>query len=171
MVAKVNDFKAQNNRSHSEEATRFWFSIYNQLFINMVCWMTPSQRCNAQFMGIDRVILLDNGKSICIDEKLREREYPDILFEYISNDVTGTRGWMDKDLSIDYLAYGFINSKKAYIFDWRVLKRVWSIYKKRWIVNYPTKKALNKGYSTLSVAVPIKEVLLRYQGAIFIKSA
>lgn len=171
MVLIKNDFNKQNNKSHSAEVTEFWLAVYMQYFSNMVCWMSPTQKCKAQFAGIDRVILLDNSRTVFIDEKIREKEWGDILFEYVSNNKTMSKGWMDKDLTIDYLAYGFLDTEKAYIFDWRVLKRIWRFYKNKWIAQYPKIEAKNKGYTTISVAVPISEVLKRYQGAILIKAA
>lgn len=108
--------------------------------------------------GVDRVIVLANGKVLKIDEKKREREYSDILLEYISSDARGTPGWIEKDLPIDYLSYAFMPIQTAYLFPWDMLRRAWLYYKPKWIVEHKRIEAQNNGYRTISVAVPIQTV-------------
>lgn len=117
--------------------------------------------CESQYNGVDRIIYLENGKTLTIDEKIRSKDYDDILLEFISNDKKNTPGWMEKDLSIDYLAYAFLPSKTAYLFDWRMLKLAWSLYNQAWKDNYKIAKAENQHYVTHSVCVPIRELRLR----------
>lgn len=117
--------------------------------------------CASQYNGVDRIIYLENGKTLTIDEKIRSKNYDDILLEFISNDKKNTPGWMEKDLAIDYLAYAFLPSKTAYLFDWRMLKLAWASYKQAWKDNYKIAKAENEHYFTHSVCVPIRELRLR----------
>lgn len=154
----VHDFK--NDLAYSEAASdeSFWDAIYKKAFPNMVNHMLCSGNTQSQRMGIDRLILLSNGRTLSIDEKKRREEYQDILLEYISVDTTGAPGWIEKDLTIDYLAYAFMKSKRVYLFDWLALRRAWQHYKDTWKRIYPTIQAQNNGYKTLSIAVPIETV-------------
>lgn len=136
----------------SDEA--FWTSVYKKAFPGMVTHALASGDVPTQRMGIDRLVLLSNGRTLYIDEKKRAREYPDILLEYVSVDTTGAPGWMEKDLAIDYLAYAFMQSGRCYLFSWPLLRRTWFNYREKWLLQYPIIKAKNDGYNTLSVAIP-----------------
>lgn len=86
----------------------------------------------------------------------RRKSYSDILLEYLSNDQTGSLGWIEKSLHIDYLAYGFLVSKCVYLFEWQLLRRAWIQFGKEWKAIYFNASAENDGYKTWSVCVPIK---------------
>ena len=56
----------------------------------------------------------------------------------------------------NYLAYAFMESQRVYLFPWLMLRRAWGNYKTAWINKYkPPIIAQNRGYQTISVAVPI----------------
>lgn len=152
----IHDFNERLKYSEESSAESFWLAIYKKAFPNFVNFMPCPADTQSQRMGIDRIILLANGKIIRIDEKKREKIYPDILLEFESNNVSGAVGWIEKDLFIDYLAYAFMESKTVYLFPWDLLRRTWIHYKPAWIVKYKTIIAKNKNYSTSSVAVPIE---------------
>jgi len=156
---------------YSEEASDepFWREVYKKAFPNMVNEMLGSGNTESQRMGIDRVVLLANGKMLKIDEKKRQRCYPDILLEYVSVDTTGAPGWIEKDLPIDYIAYAFMPTKRVYLLPWDMLKRAWDHYKKDWLAKYKIPPAQNNGYKTLSVAVPIDILLNAVKSASIIQ--
>ena len=148
----------------------FWNDVYMKAFPNMTNQMRGKKEyCNSQIKGVDRIIYLENGKTLTIDEKVRKEVWSDIALEFISNDKFNTPGWMEKDLSIDYLAYAFLPLKRAYLFDWRMLKRAWNNYKTDWKNKYFIAKAENEGYVTHSVCVPIEVVLKSCQTAVIIQ--
>lgn len=151
----IHDFRERLAYSEAASDELFWDAIYRKAFPNMVSHMTASGNTQSQRMGIDRVILLANGKTLFIDEKKREREYSDILLEYVSVSTTGAPGWIEKDLSIDYLAYAFMPTKRVYLYPWEMLRRAWTNYSQTWRDEYQIVEAKNVGYSTFSVAVPI----------------
>lgn len=161
----MHDFKESLEKANETKLNAFWLPIYKEAFGNFVQFMACDSDCKIQRQGIDRVIILDNGKVLNIDEKVRYKEYDDILLEYISVDTTGALGWMEKDLSIDYLAYAFLDSQTCYLIDWRMLKRAWRYYKDIWISKYRLVTAKNNGYNTISVAVPIDVILEKVSGA------
>lgn len=159
LIRKINDFNECYEMAESGKCEPFWEEVYKRAFPNMTNQMRGKQStCLSQQNGVDRIIFLENNKTINIDEKVRKETWNDIALEYISNDKKNTPGWMEKELFIDYLAYAFLPIKTAYLFDWRMLKRAWVFYKESWIKKYHKVKALNKTYTTISVAVPIEDL-------------
>lgn len=146
--------------SQNGRAEEFWADVYQNVFPNMTNSMT-GKKCysKSQADGVDRIIYLENHKVITIDEKCRTKVYDDIALECISNDKTRSPGWMEKDLTIDYLAYAFLPIKTAYLFDWRMLKRAWNKNKREWWNEYGAIYAKNENYNTISVCVPIGVLL------------
>lgn len=141
----------------SEQASHepFWDAVYRKAFSNLVSHMPTPGDFQSQRMGIDRSILLANGKTLYVDEKKRSREYGDILLEYISVDTTNTPGWIEKDLAIDYLAYAFMQSQRCYLFSWPLLRRAWQMNRDAWFSRYEPIIAQNKGYHTHCLPIPI----------------
>lgn len=153
---KVHDFHEQLEWSQRASDEPFWDAIYKKAFPDMVGHMVSTGNTAAQHNGIDRWITLKNGSVLRIDEKKRLTVYPDILLEHISNSKTNAPGWMDKDLSIDYLAYAFMPIKRVHLYPWLMLRRAWLHYRETWLEKYRIVPAKNVGYITYSVAVPIK---------------
>ena len=162
-VAIPRDFHADMQWSLKGSDESFWHAVYWKAFPNAVtielCSDLPRQK-----QGIDRLIHLANGKTIAIDEKKRGREYADILLEHVSCEERNTPGWIEKDLAIDYLAYGFMQSQRCYLFPWAMLRRAWLQFGHGWKAKYsPVRASTGAGatkYHTLSVAVPV-DVLRR----------
>lgn len=152
MIHNFNERLAWSERGGSEP---FWDAVYRKAFPNLVNHMQCKGNTTSQRMGVDRVLHLSNGKTLYVDEKKRERVYDDILLEYLSVDKTGAPGWMEKDLSIDFLAYAFMPTKVCHLFPWPMLRRAWLRYGDEWKNVYPHKPGHNDGYTTWSVAVPI----------------
>lgn len=157
------DFHTDNQYSLAASEETFWLAVYGKAFSNLLrcelCTDITKQR-----QGIDRVLYLSNGRTLYIDEKKRAREYPDILLEYTSAAERNTPGWIEKDLAIDYLAYGFMQSQRCYLFPWAMLRRAWAQYGETWKARYKEVVARTQvgsfTYQTLSVPVPI-DVLRR----------
>jgi len=150
-----NSFKLDLQRSLGHEP--FWDATYKKAFPSMVghCF---HENPYMQNIGIDRTLTLPNGRLIHIEEKIRYEIYSDILLEYVSDSVRKTPGWMEKDLRCDYLAYAFAPNKRAYLFPWATLKKVWIENQGMFFAEYPIIEAPNNGYSTLCVAIPIAEL-------------
>jgi hypothetical protein len=141
----------------------FWRAVYWRAFPNLVsaelCSDLPRQK-----QGIDRLLNLSNGKTLTIDEKKRKEVYNDILLEVLSNEEYNTPGWMEKDLSIDYLAYAFMPIQRCYLFPWPMLRRAWLQYGDKWRAEYGYKRSWtgvgSAVYHTVNVPIPI-DVLRR----------
>lgn len=136
----------------------FWDAVYRKAFPNLVSHMPCPGDFASQRMGIDRIILLSNGKTLAIDEKKRREVYDDVLLEYVSADTTGAPGWIEKDLAIDYLAYAFMPTQRVYLYPWPQLRRAWLHHKEDWLRRHKTVSADNGSYRTLSVAVPLNDL-------------
>lgn len=137
----------------------FWDRVYRKAFPDMVGHIHASANGLGQKSGIDRVIHLSSGRTLYIDEKKRREDHDDILLEYVSNNVKNAPGWMEKELQIDYLAYAFMPRQRVYLFPWDLLRRAWFHYKAEWLRKYKTIRADNGYYVTLSLAVPIDELM------------
>ena len=155
---KVHDFNEQNAWSQAAGDEPFWDAVYQKAFPDMVSHMLSTGNTEAQHAGIDRIILLSNGKTVSVDEKKRSAVYNDILLEYKSNDKTDAPGWMEQPLRIDYLAYAFMPIQRVYLFPWLLLRRAWLHYGAGWKRKYQHVSANNGFYTTWSVAVPISVV-------------
>jgi hypothetical protein len=153
--APIHDFRERLAWSEAASTEPFWDAVYRKAFPNLVNHMQASGDTHSQRLGIDRVLILANGRTLYIDEKKRSQEYGDILLEYLSNDVTRAPGWIEKDLAIDYLAYAFMQSKRCYLFPWAMLRRAWLHFGEQWRRDYRPVVAQNVGYQTWSVPVPI----------------
>lgn len=157
---KVHKFDDCLRRSESAKHMDFWEKTYRKAFPDMVALQDNARDNDAQRGGVDRLVILRSTQILRIQEKARERDYGDILLEYLSNDQSSTPGWMNKDLMIDYLAYGFVPSRRCYLFPWPLLRRAWLHHRDIWIRNalhgvdgFKHVEAKNPNYKTLSVAI------------------
>jgi hypothetical protein len=161
-LAAHHSFKAQLAWSEAQSDEPFWDAVYRKAFPNLVSHVTGPGDYDSQRQGVDRVLVLSNNRLLRIDEKKRSANYPDILLEYVSVDVTGALGWIEKDLSIDYLAYAFMPALKVYLLPWILLRKAWKENREAWMSKAEERRegfrvvqAQNFGYSTWSLAVPI----------------
>lgn len=160
----AHSFAEQDAFSKRAEDEAFWLAAYKAFFPDFLTMSPCVPNVDAQRMGVDRVIVLTNGREVRIDEKKRAQTYtgadgkPDILLEFLSNDRIGAPGWIAKPLLIDFIAYGLLDTKMVYMLPWDGLRRVWRGNGDGWKQRYGVKKAVNNGYSTHSVAVPVSEL-------------
>ncbi len=149
----IHDFKQDLDWSQKASDEQFWQKVYSKAFPNM----TNCVSCidlDAQKQGVDRLIYLSSGDVVKIDEKKRREMHDDILLEYAHS--SGVAGWIEKDLSIDYLAYAFMPIRKVYLFPLLILRRAWLKKNKLWKSTCQLVKSYNRQYITFSVAVPIE---------------
>lgn len=151
-MSQVHNFDDENEFSKLpvEFADSFYLSAFPDMMRHEYVANLEKQRA-----GIDRVIYLVGGEVVHIDEKVRRESYKDFLIEYGHSD--GRKGWIDKRLDIDYLAYIWLVDRNGYLLDWGDLVRAYQ--SQNWLSICETKRARNIGYETLSVAVP-KHIVL-----------
>lgn len=165
MIGSVHDF-TESLRLSEQQADAPWLEVvYRKAFPDFACMHSVRQDGWAQRGGIDRVITLESGKTITVDEKVRAKNYPDILLEYWSNAERKVRGWVAKPLACDFIAYAFVPSQTCYLLPALALRRAWREHVRHWVETCRKVEAHNQTYTTVSVAVPIDDVLLAIQAA------
>jgi len=152
----VHNFKESLEKSHEQEGAPWWKTVYTEAFPAFETMVSVRNDGWAQRGGIDRLIILKSGKTITVDEKVRYKEYNDILLERWSNEERKTPGWIQKDLACDYIAYAFVNSQRCYLFPFLQLRKAWLKHGREWIQKYQEIRADNGNYTTVSVGIPTK---------------
>lgn len=174
----VHSFQQSLQKSHEYEDANWWNEVYRKAFPGLVASVSVRQDGWAQRGGIDRVLTLKSGKTVTIDEKIREKDWPDILLERYSDKKNKTHGWMQKSLACDYIAYAFVPSETCYLLPFLTLRKAWLENGQEWIRKAEQKEdgfrlidAVNQNYTTQSVAVPIKALFSAMERAMTISWA
>ena len=150
-----NNFEKDLAFSHAAEDLKIWSEIYNKAFPQNHGFTNERENGQTQYLGIDRTVILSSGKAIYIDTISISTNYGDILLEYISNDKTKLKGWVEKPLFCDYIAYAILENGMCYLLPVPQLQKVWLENKEEWLKNYGVKSAKNKYYNTLNCPIPI----------------
>ena len=106
-----------------------------------------------QKKGIDKFIHCSNGKIISIDEKIRRKDYGDILVETYSNLEQKKYGWIIYS-QCDFIAYIIQPTKKLYMLPTTILQKTCFRNYSKWANEKTLKDALNKGYTTRNLSIP-----------------
>ncbi|QIN82799.1 hypothetical protein GBA63_09155 [Rubrobacter tropicus] len=157
-MRKIHNFQQSLKKSKDLEDSPFWFDLYKKRFPGLVSAEPITEDGWAQRAGIDRLLILSDGSIVKVDEKVRQKDYGDFLLEYHSSYERKTPGWISKDLNCDFVSYVVVPAKKCYLLHFQLLRHTWEANHKAWIAQYPRIEAKNDGYTTVSVAVPRKEV-------------
>lgn len=162
----VHNFKESLKKSEQYVDAPWWLDVYREAFPTLQAHVSVREDGWAQRAGIDRVLTLECGRTITVDEKVRERDYGDILLEYWSNAERQIRGWVCKPLACDFIAYAVAPTSTCYLLPTLTLRSAWRKNAEKWISLGRQKKdgfqwcpAKNGTYTTVSVAVP-KDVLM-----------
>jgi hypothetical protein len=165
----VHDFSVDLAYSETPENAAFWEQVYFCMIPGFVKRIAVTGNTEAQRRGVDALVYLANDRILRIDEKLRRESYPDICLEYTSNSRTGAPGWVRKELNVDYIAYGIEPLQQAYLLDFILLRRAWEKNGEQWKREYKRVKAINQGYETYSVPVPVAVLLRAMNVASFVR--
>lgn len=136
----------------------------------------------AQRGGIDRVLTLASGKTLTVDEKVRYKDYGDVLLEFWSvwrgsyPDGKGEkRGWVAQDLSCDFIAYAIVPTQRCVLMPFQTLRRAWRRNYREWVDfgkrevrGYYISVAANRDYQTISVCVPEEDLLSALRDAMVV---
>ena len=156
----VHDFKEQLAYSHAASDNPIWEQVYQKAFPGFTAMVDHREHGEHQFAGIDRSIIMPNSKVILIDEKVRETDYGDIALEYLSSTRSGAPGWVCKPLRCDYIVYAILPAGKAYVLPVVQLQEAWRRRGDEWIAKHKRVCAVNRGYNTISVAVPVSDLFM-----------
>ena len=157
-MSAVHDFADSLAASHRASDLPIWEEIYRKSFPDFLAMVDHRQDGEHQRAGIDRSVILQNSKQLLIDEKIRWKPYPDIAVEYLSNDRTGAPGWACKPLRADYIAYAIAPLGMCYLLPVIQLQQAWRRKGEIWKASCFIVRAPNRGYTTLSAAVPVHEL-------------
>lgn len=155
--------------SHAQADQPFWRDVYVQAFPDMAAMTDVRKDGWAQRGGIDRIITTSTGTVWKIDEKVRRKDYGDILLEYTSNSRTNAPGWVVKELACDFIAYAIVSTCTCYLLPVAPLQRAWRTHHMRWISEYGQVAAVNASYQTISCPVPIPELMHKISQAMFFR--
>jgi len=161
----IHNFQRSLALSASQSDAPWWEATYRKAFPGFQTMANVRQDGWAQRGGIDRVVVLKSGKTITVDEKVRDKDWPDILLERWSDRQKKTPGWVQKDLACDYIAYAFIPSQTCHLLPFLQLRRAWLDNGERWIAQYQPVLAQNETWVTESIPVPVPELLGALMGA------
>lgn len=161
---KLNEFHVDLKYSQDKTEDQIINDFYRKFFPNMKeVKATSNFNLTAQKSGIDKIITLNNGKEIKIEEKKRRTDYGDILLEEWSvfrNGKGEKKGWTGDPKKVsDYIIY--IILPKIYIFPYDMLQLAWRTNYKLWLNKAKNEEdgfryveAPNPGYITTNIAVP-----------------
>jgi hypothetical protein len=152
--------------SKQTEDEPWWHEIYSRAFPGYLSAVSVREDGWAQRGGIDRVVTLKSGKTLTIDEKVRQQAWGDIALERWSDRVRKKPGWMQKDLACDFIAYAFVPIQTGYLFPFLMLRRAWLSHGREWCelasnqeAGFRVVLADNGNYVTESIAVPTATLL------------
>lgn len=158
----AHDFRTSLAFSHKVEDEPFWLEVYAHAFPDMVTMVSHRENGYWQKAGVDRSIILSTSKQILIDEKVRRKNYGDILLEYWSDRDRKVPGWAVKPLLADYIAYAILPRGLCFFLPVIQMQEAWRINGEAWMSRYRKVPAENSGpngdWITLSCAVPMKEL-------------
>ncbi len=155
----LHSFAERLAMSESYTDAPWWLDVYRSAFPGLQTAVAVRDDGWAQRGGIDRVLTLKCGRTFTVDEKVREKDWPDFLLERWSDEARKKPGWVQKPLACDFIAYAFVPSATCYLLPVPALQRAWRMFGREWAEEYGEKRAPNRGYVTTSVPVP-RAVLL-----------
>lgn len=168
-MTTLHDFEESLAKSHAQADAPWWIEVYRKAFPDLEAAVCVRNDGWAQRGGVDRVLTLTSGKTLAVDEKVREEVWPDILLEYWSDEKRRVRGWVAKDLACDFIAYAFVPSQTCYLLPFQTLRAAWRIHCHEWVSKHRRIEARNNGYVTVSVAVPTSTLMEALSDAMLIK--
>jgi hypothetical protein len=168
----VHDFTRSLALSASYADAPWWGEVYRQFFPGLQAMVNVRDDGPQQRAGIDRVLTLSTGRVVRVDEKVRAEDWPDFCLE-VWSDIEHTRpGWIAKDRECDFIAYAFVPSRRCYLLPFLTLRTAWHRHGAEWrdraklkAPGYRVIRADNGRYTTVSIGVPIEDLLAALTGA------
>jgi hypothetical protein len=126
-------FAQSLTRSQSHAEASWWGEVYRQAFVDFGSMLYVANDGWAQRSGIDRVITCKSGKVHYVDEKVRDKAWPDFALEVLSDRDRNLPGWARRDLACDFLAYAFVPIRRCYLIPFVPLRAAWLKHVKEWV--------------------------------------
>lgn len=102
-----------------------WIEFYRSYWPNAVSIIGIGSNSQWQKWGIDRLVLLPNGKQLTVDEKIRAGTYDDFLAEekHVYKDGAVKPGWtVDRDKRCDFIAYAVPELGQCTLLPFEILR-------------------------------------------------
>ena len=152
------DFQKDLAESQSDSQLPFWDEVYRKAFPEKA-GLQINHDLSLQRRGVDRIVILQNGERVFVEEKVRYRPYPDILLERKSCVETNSPGWIERSgMRSDWLAYAVKPACTCYLIPFQQLQRGYHANIGEWSKTYPPRIAStsrgNGYYRTASIAIP-----------------
>jgi len=134
-----------------------------------------------QYAGVDKKVFFSNNTSLRIEEKVRRKDYGDLLIEIIADHrfasvdmvkrkIISTKkrglGWGFKDYQTDLLVYYYESTKRGYMLSWKKFKEMLKVNFNFWYglainnsYGFSIKKAKNRDingeeYFSINITIP-----------------
>ena len=154
---KVHRFE-QSHRWEQEQAgflAALWAAWWPE------CSRTAVQDLQAQRSGIDATLsgwVMEGVAFSCdVEEKVRDKDYGDVLLELVSDDVRGRPGWAVKGAESKLLLYAIRSTRRGWVFPMQTVQAVTRARRDEWQRRYGTRVARNATYRSINVPVPLRE--------------
>ena len=128
----IHNFQHSLGASLALESADFWQEVYRNLFPKHEAFIRHSCDGDHQRLGIDTTVIMENSKTFTIDEKIRYKDYRDILLEEYSDVDRNVAGWVVKPLLCDYILFAILPAGKAYLLPTRQLQQAWRTHGQEW---------------------------------------
>ena len=172
---KVYEFKKDLATSQAEQAAAGWYKIYELMFRDFNNMAEVKDRA-LQAKQVDRILLLDNGAELRIEEKVDKYDNQRIALEMWADTEHSRAGWLSKPSLAHWIAYKKVALGECLFLPPNALKNAYMANKEKWgekanleIEDFKVGRAQNKGYSSINLLVPIKELLKTVKEARLIK--
>lgn len=141
--SRPRDFGDDLAASQAWAEAPWWAEVYRKAFPSVAAMVNTHGAGWGQNGGIDRVLTLNSGKTLLVDEKVRQKDYGDIALEFAHLYDSGQRkdGWINKDQACDFIAYAFIPSQRCYLLPFHTLRRAWAVMGRYWHQQATTRTA------------------------------
>jgi hypothetical protein len=169
-----------NYQDSLKKSTRFindaiWYKIYSQALPGAIKIVrAPYHHPD----GVDRYLCLLDGRTLKVNEIVRQGSWTDILIEEWAGGIGRTSGWIKKPASAyDYIAYVILGTRRCFLIPFPSLQEAWVKNKQEWrelaelkLCGFRSVKAQNRAgygdYITESIAVPISAIREAVKGVI-----
>jgi hypothetical protein len=137
-----------------------WLDFYRELWPNLHLAIRIDGQSRMQRDGIDRELILTNGRRFYVDEKKRKKDYGDLLLEewsvfYREGDPRNKIGWtLDGAKRCDFIAYAVPAASKCYFLPFEHMRQAFIVNRSEWLRQYRTIDVQNDGYLTRNVPIP-----------------
>lgn len=172
----MNVFDRDLDWSHDQAEDPAWEAVYRNAFPTFAGMQYIAKDGWSQRKGVDRRVFLTDGSDYTVDEKARRGAWPDILIEIWSDEKNRKEGWIFTH-GCDYIAYLFVPTSTCYLLPrvqlqaaYKQNKAAWRAWARASVRGFREVRAENRGYTTMSIAVPIEDLLDAVRDCMIVKA-